>query len=125
VIVGEQVRALLVGNPAVAAMVVGRVFPAVLPQGVTLPAIRYAVVDDVPQNSLAGFTSGLRHARVQVDAYGKRYLDAQGLANAIAGAVGSLTGPGLTSLLLSRRDGYEDVTELHRVSMDFSMWVEE
>lgn len=121
---GEQVRALLLADAAVTARVIGRVFPVVLPQAVAMPAVRYLVIDDVPQNSLLGWTSGLRHARVQIDAYGKKYLDAQGLADAIEGAVGSLPGPGITSLLLARRDQYEDVTETHRVSMDFSMWTE-
>jgi hypothetical protein len=124
-ILGEQLRALLLADPAIVAIVVGRIFPGKLPQGVAVPALRYTVVSDVPQNSLQGFTSGLHRTRVQIDAYGKRYLDAQGLAKAVTGAVGSLTGQGLRSLPLGQRDGYEDETELHRVSMDFSMWVED
>lgn len=122
-IVGAQVHGRLVAAPAVAALVVGRVFPQVLPQGVTMPALRYVVVSDVPQNSLGGFTAGLRNVRVQVDAFSKKYLEAQTLADAVVGALGSLTGE-VASLLEARRDGYEDETGLHRVSMDFSMWME-
>lgn len=122
-IVGEQVRTLLLADPAVVALVVGRIFPQVLPQGVVMPALRYTVVSDVPQTSLQGWTSGLRNARVQVDAFSRKYLEAQTLADAVVGALGSLTGE-VASLLESRRDGYEDETGLHRVSMDFSMWME-
>ena len=113
--VGEDLRALLLASTAVTAQVVGRVFPQKMPQGVALPAIRYAVVDDVPVNSVEG-TGVTARARVQVDVFAKKYLDAQGLADAVVGAVGA------GGLLLDRRDGYEDETELHRVSMDFSMW---
>lgn len=113
---GEQLRALIVADPAIVALVVGRVFPGKLPQGVAMPAIRYTVVSDVPSLTFDG-AGELRRARVQVDAYAKRYLDAQALADALEGAVG---GSQSDWLLVARRDGYEDETELHRVSLDFS-----
>jgi hypothetical protein len=59
-----------------------------------------------------------------VDCFAKKYVDAQALADAVAGALGSLTGSELASTLLLRSDQYEDETEVHRVSMDFSMWGE-
>lgn len=120
---GETLRAALVADAAVTALVIGRIFPGRVPQGVVMPAIRYLVVDDLPWNTLEGGYSR-RAARVQVDAYAKKYLEAHALADAIVGAVGSITGPAVTAVLLARRDGYEDVTELHRVSMDFSMSME-
>jgi hypothetical protein len=120
---GETLRAALVASPAVVAIVVGRIFPNVIKQGTTMPALRYTVVDDLPWNTLPGVVTR-RRARVQVDAYAKKYLDAHALAAAVEGAVGSLTGPAVTAVLLSRRDGFEDETELHRVSMDFSMSME-
>lgn len=120
--VGEKVRAVLIADPGVSALVNARIFPSKLPQPVTYPAVRYFVPSDVPVNSLGGFTSGLRNARVQVDAYAKKYADAQALADAIVGALGSLTGASLSSLLMSRSDLYEDVNELQRVRLDFSMW---
>jgi hypothetical protein len=118
--VGETVRTALVGNVGVTALVVGRIFPNVIPQGVSMPAIRYLVVDDVPMNVLAGNASR-RSARVQIDAYAKKYLDAHAVADAVAGAVGTLSGPAVTAVVIDRRDGYEDETELHRVSMDVSV----
>jgi hypothetical protein len=120
---GETLRAALVASPAVVAIVVGRIFPNVIKQGTTMPAIRYTVVDDVPWHTLADGYSRTR-ARVQVDAYAKKYLDAHALAAAVVGAVGVFTGPAVTAVLLSKRDGFEDETELHRVSMDFTMTME-
>lgn len=119
---GGKTHDLLAADEAVKAIVVGRIFPAALPQGVTLPAIRYAVVSDVERLALEG--DGPRNARVQVDCYAKRYGDAQALADAIAGAL-SAKSEGLVSLLLSRRDVYEDETGLHGVSLDFSQWMTE
>lgn len=120
---GETARAALVANPAVAALVVGRVFPNVIPQGAVMPAIRYMVVDDLPGNTLPGGITR-RRARLQVDAYAKKYLEAHALAGAIAGALGGIAGPAVTAIELARRDGYEDETGLHRVSMDYSMSME-
>jgi hypothetical protein len=117
---GQTVHDTLVGAPAVADLVVGRVFPNVIKQGVVMPAIRYTVVDDLPTNVLSGAAT-LRRARVQVDAFARSYLGAHALADAVAGALGAITGPAVTALELSRRDGYEDETKLHRVSLDFSM----
>lgn len=120
---GETLRAALIADAAVAALVNARVFPSVIPQDATFPAVRYMVVDDLPWNTLEGGHSR-RAARVQVDVYAPKYLGAHALADAVAGAVGSITGPAMTAVLLSRRDGYEDVTGKYRVSMDFSMSME-
>lgn len=117
---GETVHDTLVASPAVTALIVGRVFPNVIPQAAAMPAVRYTVVDDLPTNVLSGAAT-LRRARVQVDAYAKRYLDAHALADAVSGALGAIDGPTTTALEVSRRDGYEDETKLHRVSLDFSM----
>jgi hypothetical protein len=120
---GELIKSTLAAAPAVTAIVNGRVFPNVIKQGVEMPAVRYMVVDDLPENVL-GAAATLRRARVQVDAYSMRYLEAHALAEAIAGALGAIDGPDVTALELARRDGYEDETKLHRVSLDFSMSME-
>lgn len=117
---GETLRSALVADAAVVACVSGRIFPNVIKQGVTMPAVRYFVVDELPWNTLDGGITR-RGARVQVDAYARTYLAAQGLADALEGAVRALNGPAVTCLVISRRDSYEDSDELHRVSVDVSM----
>lgn len=122
---GEKLRTALLRNAAVVTAVNSRVFPVRLPSDVTLPAIRYSVVSDIPTNSLAGSTGKLRKARVQIDCYARTYLDAQELADAVAGALATITDFGFTSMQLSRRDQYEDESKLFGVSQDFSMWMAE
>jgi selenocysteine-specific translation elongation factor len=121
--IGETFRSSLTANAGVTALVSGRIFPQVIPQGCTMPAIRYLVVDDLPLNSVDGFTSHLRIARVQADAYARTYLAAHAVADAIEGALRSVVGPDFAALVVSRRDGYEDETELHRVILDVSVAV--
>jgi hypothetical protein len=119
--IGVQLYALLSANAGVAALVGDRIFPQVMPQGGQLPALVYAVVDDVPENTLTGYT--LRGARVQIDCYGKAYIAAQGTADAVVSALAEIVTEGLAAVLLSRRDGYEDETTLHKVMLDFSLWI--
>ena len=45
-----------------------RIFPDALPQGVTLPAVVYYVIDSVGEEDLQG-PAGLAQSRVQLDAY--------------------------------------------------------
>lgn len=115
--IGATLYSLLSGNAGVAALVGTRIYPQVRPQADPLPALVYTVVDDIPAGSLAGWTSGLSNARVQIDAYAKGYIAAETLADAVRTALATSTLP------MSRRDGYEDETQLYRVSQDFSMWV--
>lgn len=121
--IGSRLFSLLSGTSAITSLVGTRIYPQVIPQGSAMPAVAYSVVDEVPENSLTGWSSGLSNARVQVDAYAPTYVSAQALADAIAGALATYQTSGLSVLLESKRDGYEDETSLHRVSLDFSMWV--
>ncbi len=117
---GETLRTALTTTPAVTAMVSGRIFPNYVKQGVTFPAIRYFVIDDIPSNTLDGFS--LRRGMVQVDAFAKTYLQAQALADAIEGALlTNFRGPAVACWIIARRDWYEEATEVHHVSIDVSM----
>lgn len=128
--VGEQVVAKLAADATVAGLVAGRVYPNTMPEGATLPAIVYQVVSDVPQNSFDGTTSTrLKQARLQVDCYarpssagGGGYLQAHAVADAVEAVIGNLSDPAFNATLELSRDLYDNATEYHRVSMDFSVW---
>jgi hypothetical protein len=62
------IRTLLVEDPAVAAIVNGRIYQLILPQGVTLPALRIQLIDEPVNVHLRG-ADGTRRARVQIDCY--------------------------------------------------------
>lgn len=119
--IGADLFSILAGNAGVATLAGDRIFPGVMPQGSGLPAVVYTAVDDVPENTLEDFT--LSNARVQVDCYAKGYVAAQTLAKAIVDVLSGYRVGGMSLLLLAKRDGYEDETQYHRVSMDFSMWL--
>lgn len=121
--IGSSLFSVLSADAGVTALADTRIYPVVMPQGGKLPALVYTVVDDVPENSLAGWTSGLSNARVQIDCYAKGYIAAQTLADAVVGTLARRVSESLSSVLLSRRDDYEDETSLHRVSLDVSLWV--
>jgi uncharacterized protein DUF3168 len=121
--IGATLFSVLSQAPGVAALAETRIYPQIMPQGGKLPAIVYAVVLEVPENTLGGWTSGLSNARVQIDAYAKGYVAAQTLADAVSGALATKVSESLCAVLLSRRDDYEDETQLHRVSLYVSLWV--
>lgn len=127
--VGEQLVAALTADATVSSLVASRIYPVTLPEGVTLPAITYQVVSDVPQNSTDGTTSTrLKQARVQIDCYaragasGGGYLGAHAVADAVENVVGNLTAPGFNGILDRTDDLFDNETEYFRVSMDFFIW---
>jgi hypothetical protein len=106
-----------------------RLYPNRLRQGTTYPAATYQIVNDVPAGSLGGYTARLRNVRMQVDAYGQTYTDADDVADAVCEALKSREdvkdGLRWTSRMVLRRDLWEATTSLHRVSVDFQMWIED
>lgn len=126
---GETIRARLIADAPTAALVGTRVYPNELPQNVTLPALVYNVVSDVPENSFTGDTSTrLKAVRLQVDCYARAigsvgsYAGAHEVADCVENVIGNLSEPGLSGNYESSRDLYDNVTQYHRVSMDFTIW---
>lgn len=105
---------------ALSALAGGRVYPDILPQNVTLPAITFFRVSGRHEVSMGG-SSGLDNLRVQVDCWASSRSDADTLAESVRTAmfaattfsVGGVDGP---------MDTYEDDTLIYRTSMDFSVW---
>ena len=119
----KSIFSRLTADATVAALVSTRVYPLIQPQPVVSPSIVYQVIVDIPLNTLDGSAVGdLYQTRLQTDSYGKTYIEAQGLADAVNAVFGSVTSQHFTSVRLTRRDLYEPDTKLHRVSMDFSIW---
>jgi hypothetical protein len=66
--IGVGVRTYLVSKSSVTDLVSTRVFPSVLPQAATLPAVVYTVVTGVPNDDVLG-SSGSVTAGIQLDVY--------------------------------------------------------
>jgi len=81
-----------------------RIYPSVLPQDPTYPAIVYTVASNTSEEHLGG-SAGLSHARVRIDCYATTAAAATALAEIIRinglpsstrGAVGSMTVRGVS-----------------------------
>lgn len=102
----------------------GRIYPVILPQDATLPAVSYSVVYDKPVYSHAGQT-GAHLARVQVDVWSRvSYAEVVGVAEALALAVSGFRGMAGDEFILACHildNGiaeYDINTELWRRIMD-------
>jgi hypothetical protein len=115
--IGETIYSTLTTDIDVAAIVVKRVYPVVLPKK-TLPAITYQRVSGSRENDLSS-AGGLVTVRVQVDCWAEGYSSVRALASAASAA---LCGAGF--LPVGDRDGFEDEVLVHRVILEFTKTVE-
>lgn len=120
--VEQQVRTVLTTDAGVLAVIGAtpplRVYPQLLPQDCTMPAVRFQRVSTVPQNGLDGHHS-LDQVRVQVDSWASDYDDAKTLAAAVRAAMALAP---LYALCVMELDDYDPDQSLHRVVQDFSIW---
>lgn len=124
----QGLRARLVANSGVAAIVVNRVYWMDRPQNSTLSAISLQVISDPRPSHLKG-PDGARSTRVQCDCWSATYQGAVALAKA---AITALEGPATISgktfgstLVDAQRDLGETSAGgafIHRQSVDFIIW---
>lgn len=74
--------ARLTGSSAISAIVLSRVYPQVLPQAPTLPAISYNLVSAVRVRDLEGPAGKSRH-RISINCWANTYAAARSLADAV------------------------------------------
>lgn len=99
------------GDATLAALVGTRVYPAILPDNATLPALVYSVISQVPIGS-----GGCESTRVQVDCYAATYLTGvkalrDGLL-ALANATGNWTHTGGPDFWDDELNIYRQVVDL-------------
>jgi len=106
-----------------------RVYPLNLPQGGTLPAIRYFLVSDPSMVTHSG-RSKTRNPRYQMDCYGATYLDAKRLAMQVitlldgySGTMGSAQCQ--AGFQENQVDNFDPETGRYWVSVDVVMWFAE
>lgn len=109
-----------------------RIWPVRLPQGTReqiTPAITFQRVAGIPEYHSRGL-AGLVMVRLQVDCWASSYQVAKALADAVRVAVDGFRGAMDAEVvqgvfLRGDRDLYESAVDVHRVNMDFEIWVEE
>jgi hypothetical protein len=122
----------LTEDSGVAAIVSRRVYPSLMPQNPTLPAIVYTLISGQQEESHDG-PSGLARPRYQFDCYAETATGAFALSEALRlalhGFSGTLGGSGGVTcggiLFAGKRVLYESETRIHRVSIDYLIWHEE
>lgn len=120
---------LLTGTSAVSAIVGTRIYPVVLPQKPTLPAITMQRIPGSRVRSTRG-PSGLAQSRYQVDCWAATQTAAEELAGVVRAATdgyrGTVSEVRIGGISVSGdRDFYEPDAKYNRVSFDLIIWHEE
>jgi hypothetical protein len=125
----EAVYSRLSGYAAVSALISTRLYPLVIPQDVSLPAIAYQKIDSTKTANHAG-ASQLARSRFQFTCQAETYSDAKALAEAVRhcwegyrGTVATVRIDG--TLIDNDQDGYNEPLSLviqPSVRMDVIIW---
>lgn len=115
----QSIYEALRDHAGLSALISGRAYPQIMPQGGTFPAVTFSRISASPVNSLSGF-SGLDNGRFQVDVWGETYLGAKQVAGQVKAAMESAAT--FKAVRAGERDLYESNGELHRIILDFSAW---
>lgn len=116
---GTLVYSALTNAAGIAALVATRVYPTLLPQNPTYPAISYQRISNTPQLG----STDLRETRYQIDCWGRTYASAQALAVVVKATMeeyrdASQT-PGIKmSQIVNELDDYDPEVGIHRVIVD-------
>lgn len=103
---------------AIKSLAGGRVYPIVLPDTATLPAIVYQRISSVPVTSLDG-DSGLDSVRIQISTWSATYKEAKELSQSVRNA---LNASALKIVTENDGDDYEPETKRFRVLADYVVW---
>jgi hypothetical protein len=109
---------LLTSLPAVTALAGQNIFPMVIPDQSSYPALTYQVIARVAEPTLN--TGGLVKLRAQFESFAGDYATADTLRNAVISSISGFTGQvGDTfvqrAIILSQYDYYEDEIQIYRL----------
>ncbi len=126
----EALYSYLKGYAGLAALVSTRIYPLILPQDSTFPAVTYQRISG-PRIHTMGNDPGLAYPRFQVSCWGKTYASAKAVAAQVIAALQNQrnttwggTGGVMVqaSILESDRDLYEPDTQVYHVPVDVTIW---
>lgn len=116
----QRLYAHLSANADLSALVASRIYPLVIPQGASLPALVYQRISGVPANH-AGRVPTLESARVQINCYAQRYGQVKDLRDAVIAALEQPSAY-FQCTRLAERDLYDDEDRTYALALDFSFW---
>lgn len=127
-------RAVLLSDADILALVDQRIYPMILAQGDRGPSLVYQKISSVPDYSLAG-PSKIAQIRVQIDSWAQNIDSATALADAVKNKLNGFAGeisygddsPQATLnfkgiFFDSEREDYDGVSRLYRISRDYFMY---
>lgn len=118
----EELRTYLLADATIAGLIGTRLYPDILPQSPTMPALAYSVAGGVSVHSTDG-ASNLAGPRFQVDCWGATKNQAINLYNAVRKRLnGKRTGNIQGAFLEGWRDLYDPQPQLYRRIADFMVW---
>lgn len=118
----SKVYSALVATTRITDTVGTRIYPLILPQEPTLPAITYQRITGEKQNHLEGYAN-LEQVRLQIDIWGTTLTGCKTMSTVVHSVLGAA--PDFKALLIYDMDlseYLEDGTILYRISQDYSIW---
>lgn len=126
----QAVADYLTSDTDVAALVATRIYPLILPQGPTLPALTYKA--NLVERDMTLDDPDLQASSVfQIDCWASTYAAADALFHAVRrrlnGYRGTMSGVTVTGIFLFRQapDAYEPASKLYKRSGDFNIWADD
>ena len=121
--IASDVRTFIIADATITGLIAARLYPIILPQEPTMPAMTYQWISGTRFHSMDG-ASKLSGPRVQFDCWAATYLDAEALFEALRKRLDGYRGPAGSSTIQgaffsSERDLYESEPKLYRRSVDF------
>lgn len=122
----SEFKGHLQGDATIAGFVGERIHPLIVPEGSAFPVITYTLVFGEPQNSLDGFTSGLRRVSVQIDCWSRTFDRTKDVAEAVVSRLNTAASA-FKSVVTEypTLDDYEPDTKIYRRSIGASCWFSE
>ena len=118
----------LTSDSTVSGLVGSRIYPEIMPQGVTYPAISYQRISTVRTVMLSG-VDDFTQVRVMIDCWDDSYSGAKALASAVKSAIDGVTVLGAQSIQHCMMDSMTDLSQIdgdredRRVSLSFLIYL--
>ena len=110
----------LSADTSITSLVSTRIYPDLLPQSPTYPAITYTEISMTPVSSFDG-TNALQNSRVRVDCWAETRAAAIELAKTARSVMTTNTAD-MTASVLAETPFYEPDLDVYRESLDLSVW---
>jgi len=128
--IGKDLRTYLQTKSTVTDLIGTRMFPRMLPQGESLPAIIFSVIGSTTENKITGASGGVRVV-IQLDCYAETHIQANDLAEQVRLVLHGYTGAAGDStighaLLDNKREMFDAPTDAsdvpsYRVMMEWEI----